>query len=48
MALLTMFEKRCPAQTSSSALSTTGKPPEGWLRAGCWGDAGAVTLNRPP
>lgn len=47
MALLTMFERRCPVQTSSSALSTVGKPPGDRLRAGCRGDAGAVTSGRP-
>uniref|UniRef100_A0A8C0HRA4 Seizure related 6 homolog n=1 Tax=Buteo japonicus TaxID=224669 RepID=A0A8C0HRA4_9AVES len=48
MALLTVFERRCPTQTSSSALLTTGKPSEDRLRAGCRGDAVVVMLGHPP
>jgi len=46
MALLTMFEKRCLAWTSSSALSTAGEPPRDRLQAGCQGGAVVVTPAR--
>lgn len=48
MALLTVFERCRPAQTSSSTLLTTGKPSEDPLRAGCRGDAVVVMLGHPP
>lgn len=44
MAPLTVFKRRCPAWTSSSALSTAGKDR---LRGGCQRDAGGVTPGRP-
>ena len=48
MVLVTMFERRCPAQTGFSALSTVGKLPGSQLPAACQGSAGAVTPGHTP